>query len=106
MTKHAVLAGVSIVTLVRPYGADADTVYLQHVLTGEPVIIDDVAALVLAQGHEPVTTVADVAGLVRRLHRGGAPGRGLSGAAHRRGSGPRGPAGRHPPLTHLLTVGR
>jgi NADPH-dependent 2,4-dienoyl-CoA reductase/sulfur reductase-like enzyme len=62
MTKHALLAGVSIVTLVRPYGADADTVYLQHVLTGEPVIIDDVAALVLAQGHEPVTTLVDVLG--------------------------------------------
>ena len=40
--------------LVRLYGADADSVYFQHVLTGEPVIIDKVAALVLAQGHDSV----------------------------------------------------
>ena len=29
-------------------------VYLQHVLTDEPVIVDDVAALVLSQGHDSV----------------------------------------------------
>ena len=59
MTKAALEAGVEIVTLVRPYGADADTVYLQHVLTNEPVIVDDVAALVLSQGHDPVTELID-----------------------------------------------
>ncbi|MGH3358948.1 MAG: FAD-dependent oxidoreductase, partial [Nocardioidaceae bacterium] len=47
-------AGVKIVPLVRPYGADDDTVYLQHVLTGEPVLVEDVSSLVLAQGHVPV----------------------------------------------------
>jgi 2,4-dienoyl-CoA reductase-like NADH-dependent reductase (Old Yellow Enzyme family) len=47
-------SGVTILPLVRPFGADEDSVYLQHVLTGAPVIIDDVAALVLAQGHESV----------------------------------------------------
>ena len=45
MTKQALQAGVEIITLVRIYGADADSVYLQHVLTGEPVVVDDVAAL-------------------------------------------------------------
>ena len=59
MTKQALLAGVEIVTLVRLYGADADSVYLQHVLTGEPVVVDDVAALVLSQGHESVTELVD-----------------------------------------------
>ncbi len=59
MTKSALQAGVEIITLVRPYGADTDTVYLQHVLTNEPVIIDDVAALVLSQGHDPVTELID-----------------------------------------------
>jgi predicted NAD/FAD-dependent oxidoreductase len=34
-------------------------VYLQHLLTGEPVVIDDVAALVLAQGHDSVTELVD-----------------------------------------------
>ena len=55
MTKQALLAGVEIVPLVRIYGADDDSVYLQHVLTGEPVVVDDVAALVLSQGHDSVT---------------------------------------------------
>lgn len=59
MTKQALLAGVEIITLVRLYGADADSVYLQHVLTGEPVIVDDVAALVLSQGHDSVTELID-----------------------------------------------
>lgn len=44
-------AGVSIVPLVRPYGADDDTVYLQHVLTGEPVLVENVTSMVLSQGH-------------------------------------------------------
>jgi 2,4-dienoyl-CoA reductase-like NADH-dependent reductase (Old Yellow Enzyme family)/thioredoxin reductase len=47
-------AGVRIVPTVRVYGADADAVFLQHTLSGEPVVIEDAAALVLAQGHLPV----------------------------------------------------
>ncbi|MFZ9630376.1 MAG: FAD-dependent oxidoreductase, partial [Ilumatobacteraceae bacterium] len=54
MMKHALRRGVEIVPMVRPYGADSDTVYLQHVLTNEPVIVDGVSALVLSQGHESV----------------------------------------------------
>ena len=59
MTKQALVAGVEIVTLVRIYGADADSVYLQHALTGEPVVVDDVSALVLSQGHDAVTDLLD-----------------------------------------------
>jgi 2,4-dienoyl-CoA reductase-like NADH-dependent reductase (Old Yellow Enzyme family) len=47
-------AGVQVIPTVRVYGADEGSVYLQHTLTGEAVVVDDVAALVLAQGHEPV----------------------------------------------------
>lgn len=54
MIAQALRRGVDIVPMVRPYGADTDTVYLQHVLTDEPVIIDRVSALVLSQGHLPV----------------------------------------------------
>jgi 2,4-dienoyl-CoA reductase-like NADH-dependent reductase (Old Yellow Enzyme family) len=54
MLEQVLRAGVDIVPLVRPYGADDDTVYLQNVLTGEPVLIEGIAGLVLAQGHEPV----------------------------------------------------
>ncbi|HVQ89340.1 MAG TPA: FAD-dependent oxidoreductase [Actinomycetes bacterium] len=59
MTADVLRAGVDILTLVRPYGADTDTVYLQHVLTGEPVIVDGVSALVLSQGHDPVTELSE-----------------------------------------------
>jgi 2,4-dienoyl-CoA reductase-like NADH-dependent reductase (Old Yellow Enzyme family) len=44
---------VTILPLTRPYGADDDSVYLQHVLTDDPVVVDDVAGLVLACGTEP-----------------------------------------------------
>ena len=47
-------SGVRVIPTVRVYGADASSVYLQHTLTGEAVVVDEVAALVLAQGHEPV----------------------------------------------------
>jgi len=59
MVASAVRAGVEIVPTVRLFGADDDTVYLQHVLTGEPVLIDDVVALVLSQGHASVTDLYD-----------------------------------------------
>ncbi|MCU1669278.1 MAG: FAD-binding protein [Blastococcus sp.] len=59
MLTQAIAAGVDIVPLVRPYGADDDTVYLQHVLTGEPMLIEGVAGLVLAQGHEPVEVLSE-----------------------------------------------
>jgi hypothetical protein len=69
MLEQAVRAGVDIVPLTRPYGADADTVYLQHVLTGEPVIIDGAAGLVLAQGHTPADElVAELAGYAGEMH--------------------------------------
>ena len=47
--------GIQVRPLLRPFGADDDTVYLQHVLTEEPVMIHDVAAVVLACGHESET---------------------------------------------------
>jgi len=44
---------ITVVPLARPYGVDDDTVYLQHVLTDEPVFVENVAGLVLACGSEP-----------------------------------------------------
>jgi 2,4-dienoyl-CoA reductase-like NADH-dependent reductase (Old Yellow Enzyme family) len=58
MIADALRLGVEILPLVRPYGADEETVYLQHVLTGEPVLIEPAAALVLSAGHLPVTGLA------------------------------------------------
>ena len=45
--------GISVVPLVRPYGIDNDTVYFQHVLTDEPILLEGVDATVLACGHTP-----------------------------------------------------
>ncbi len=59
MIAEAVSLGVDIVPLVRPYGADADTVYLQHVLTEQPVVVEGASALVLSQGHDAVTDLAE-----------------------------------------------
>ncbi len=42
------------------YGADADTAYLQNGLTNEPVIIDDASGVVLGQGHQPDSALADL----------------------------------------------
>ena len=46
---------VSVVPLVRLFGVDDDSVYLQHVLTEEMIVERGVAGVVLACGHEPVT---------------------------------------------------
>ncbi|MDE3065333.1 MAG: FAD-dependent oxidoreductase [Acidobacteriota bacterium] len=54
---------VRVVPLVRLFGVDDDTVYLQHVLTEEPVLEPGVAGVVLSCGHEAVTDLeASLAG--------------------------------------------
>lgn len=60
MIAEAAALRVEIVPNLRLRGVDADTAYLQHTLTEQPVLIDDVAAVVLAQGH---ASVADLAGI-------------------------------------------
>ncbi|MFJ8929531.1 FAD-dependent oxidoreductase [Streptomyces sp. NPDC102364] len=64
MLAAAVRAKIEVLPNVRLYGADNDTAYLQHTLTEEPVIVDDIAAVVLAQGHTPVTDLTDHPGAV------------------------------------------
>jgi NADPH-dependent 2,4-dienoyl-CoA reductase/sulfur reductase-like enzyme len=46
---------VSVMGLVRLFGVDEDSVYLQHELTEERVVVNEVSALVLACGHEAVS---------------------------------------------------
>jgi 2,4-dienoyl-CoA reductase-like NADH-dependent reductase (Old Yellow Enzyme family) len=53
MTAAISRAGVDVVPLVRPFGYDGSAVFFQNVLTGEAVVVEDVSALVLAQGHDP-----------------------------------------------------
>ncbi|MFE9311296.1 FAD-dependent oxidoreductase [Streptomyces sp. NPDC006706] len=61
MLAQAARARIEILPNVRLYGADSDTVYLQHTLTEEPVLLEGVAGTVLAQGHDPVNDLDPVA---------------------------------------------
>lgn len=51
--------GVEIIPYVRLYGADSDTAYFQHTLSGEPVVLEGVDSIVTSLGHRPVTALAD-----------------------------------------------
>jgi 2,4-dienoyl-CoA reductase-like NADH-dependent reductase (Old Yellow Enzyme family)/thioredoxin reductase len=51
--------GVAMLPYMRLYGSDADTVFLQHIASGEAVVIDSIDTLVLCMGHAPVTDLAD-----------------------------------------------
>jgi len=51
--------GVKVLPYMRLYGSDADSVYLQHVASGEAVVIDKVDTLVLCTGHTPVDELSD-----------------------------------------------
>jgi 2,4-dienoyl-CoA reductase-like NADH-dependent reductase (Old Yellow Enzyme family) len=44
--------GVEVIPYVRLYGADSDTVYLQHTTSGEPILCEGVDTLVTALGHQ------------------------------------------------------
>ncbi|MDE0047411.1 MAG: FAD-dependent oxidoreductase [bacterium] len=51
--------GVKVIPYARLFGADADSVYLQHATSGEAMIVEDVDTLVTALGHHSVTDLAD-----------------------------------------------
>ena len=50
--------GGPMLPLVRLGGVDEDTVYLQHTTSGETVVLEGIDGVVLAQGHESVTSLA------------------------------------------------
>ncbi len=52
--------GIKVLTYMRLYGSDSDSVYLQHISSGEAVVIDKVDTLVLCTGHTPVDELSDV----------------------------------------------
>jgi 2,4-dienoyl-CoA reductase-like NADH-dependent reductase (Old Yellow Enzyme family) len=51
--------GVKVLPYMRLYGSDSDSVYLQHISSGEAVVIDKVDTLVLCTGHTPVDDLSD-----------------------------------------------
>ena len=61
--------GVEIIPHARPFGADDDTVYLQHTLSGEPILCEGADTLVSAGGHQSVTGLeAELAGWAGQVH--------------------------------------
>jgi 2,4-dienoyl-CoA reductase-like NADH-dependent reductase (Old Yellow Enzyme family) len=49
--------GVQVISHARLFGADNDTAYFQHTTSGEPIICEGMDTLVIAQGHQPATTL-------------------------------------------------
>ncbi len=50
--------GVEVIPYVRLFGADSDTVYLQHTTSGEAILCEGVDTLVTALGHQANTDLA------------------------------------------------
>jgi 2,4-dienoyl-CoA reductase-like NADH-dependent reductase (Old Yellow Enzyme family) len=64
--------GVEVIPYARLFGADADTAYLQHTVSGAPMVYDGVDTVVLALGHESVTALEEeLAALDVELHLAG-----------------------------------
>lgn len=64
MLAAAHAAGVEVITNVRVMGVDEDTVYLQHRLSAQPVLLEDVAGTVFSLGPMPENSiVADLEAL-------------------------------------------
>ncbi len=51
--------GVETITHTRLYGANEDTIFMQHTLSGEAVVFEGVDTLVTALGSQPVTSLED-----------------------------------------------
>ncbi len=47
--------GVEVIPYARLFGADGDTVYLQHTLSGEAILCEGAETLVMAHGHQSCT---------------------------------------------------
>ena len=51
--------GVQVVPYARPFGADATTVYMQHSVSGEPMIFEGIDTLVTAHACRRVAGLLD-----------------------------------------------
>ena len=51
--------GVEVIPYARLFGVDADTAYMSHIVTGEPILAHEVETVVLALGHQPDTSLED-----------------------------------------------
>lgn len=61
--------GVKVTNYARLYGTDGDTVFMQHIASGEPIMFEGIDTLVLSNGHLPVDDLSDViAGMAIECH--------------------------------------
>ena len=51
--------GVEVIPYARLFGVDSDTAYMAHLVTGEPIIANEVETVVLALGHRPDTSLEE-----------------------------------------------
>ena len=51
--------GVEVIPYARVFGADRDSVYLQHATSGEPIVLDGIDTLVTSLGHRSQTALAE-----------------------------------------------
>jgi len=51
--------GVVVIPYARLFGVDADTAYMTHLVTNEPIIASEVETVVLALGHRPDTSLEE-----------------------------------------------
>lgn len=66
-TLHSL--GVPVMPYARLYGCDTGTVYLQHTVSGEPIIVEDIDTLVLCHGHASDLSLPDALnGMDRETH--------------------------------------
>ena len=56
-TLHSL--GVEVMPYARLFGADGDTVYLQHTASGEPIVLEGIDTLVTAHAHMADTALAE-----------------------------------------------
>ena len=59
MLARATRLGVEVIPYARLFGAEGDTVYLQHIASEEPVIVAGIDTLVVAHGAESDTGLLD-----------------------------------------------
>jgi NADPH-dependent 2,4-dienoyl-CoA reductase/sulfur reductase-like enzyme len=52
--------GVEVIPYARLFGVDTDTAYMAHIVSGEPIIANDVETVVLALGQRPDTALEEL----------------------------------------------
>ena len=61
--------GVAVAPFLRFYGADSDSAYFEHSVSGAPVVLDEVDTVVIAHGQASETALeAELAGIEAEVH--------------------------------------